>query len=132
MYSVEYKVMFSDTDPGGIMFFANYFKIAHFAYEQFFASFNLKKNYFQNDEFVIPIINSNGDFKAPVKFGDTIICGVFVEKIGTTSFTLNYELLVNDRIAAEVKTTHVFVKKSDFKKAELPEDLKECLKQHSI
>ncbi|MBK7104363.1 MAG: acyl-CoA thioesterase [Ignavibacteriae bacterium] len=132
MFSTEYKIMFSDTDPGGIVFFANFFKIAHFAYEQFFTSFNLKRNYFLDDEFVVPIVNSNADFKSPVKFGDVIICGVYVEKVGTTSFTLKYDMLVNNKIVAEVKTNHVFVKKSNFVKTELPNDLKQILKENVI
>ncbi|MBK8945103.1 MAG: acyl-CoA thioesterase [Ignavibacteriae bacterium] len=132
MFSVEYKVMFSDTDPGGIVFFANYLKIAHFAYEQFFASLNLKRNFFLDDEFVIPIIKTNAEFKSPVKFGDKIICGIYVDEIGITSFTLKYDLIVNDKISAEVKTTHVFVKKSDFKKTDLPNDLRQILKEHLI
>lgn len=132
MFSVEYKIMFSDTDPGGIVFFANYFKVAHFAYEQFFASLNLTHNYFLDEEYVIPIVNSSADFKSPVKFGDEIICGVYVEKVGTTSFTLKYDMIVNNKIAAEVKTNHVFVKKNNFTKTELPNDLKLILKEHLI
>jgi acyl-CoA thioester hydrolase len=124
--------MFSDTDPGGIVFFANFFKIAHFGYEQFFESLNLKKNYFLDEEFVIPIVNSNANFKSPVKFGDTILCGIYVEKVGKSSFTLKYDMLVNDKIAAEVNTSHVFVKKNGFVKTDLPKDLTLVLTEHLI
>ena len=132
MFTTNYKIAFSDTDPGGIVFFANFFKVAHFAYEQFFESLNLRRNYFLDEEYIIPIVNSSADFKFPAKFGDTIVCGVYVEQIGTTSFSLKYDLIVNDRISAEVKTTHVFVKKADFKKTDLPKDLKLLLTEHLI
>ncbi len=132
MFSVEYKVPFADTDPGGIVFFANYFKIAHFTYEQFFENLNLERNYFLDEVFIIPIVNSNANFLSPIKFGDTVICGVYVEKIGITSFTLKYDLLVDNEIVAEVKTSHVLVKRKDFKKSELPKDLKQKLTEHLI
>jgi len=130
VFSTEYKVPFADTDSGGIVFFANFFKIAHITYEQFFESLNLQRNYFLDDEFIIPIVNANADFRDPVKFGDTVICGVYVANVGTTSFSLKYDLLVDNEIVADVKTIHVLVKRKDFTKSELPKELKQKLTEH--
>jgi 1,4-dihydroxy-2-naphthoyl-CoA hydrolase len=132
VFSSKYKVPFADTDAGGIVFFANYFKIAHFTYEKFFENLNFERNYFLDDEYIIPIVNSSADFKSPVKFGETVICRVYVEKVGNTSFTLKYDLLVDNEIVAEVKTSHVLVKKNDFVKAELTGELRIKLTEHLI
>ena len=132
MFTTTYRVAFSDTDPGGIVFFANFFKIAHIAYEQFFENFNLDKNYFLDDEFVIPIVNSNADFHSPVKFGDILTCEVFVESIGNTSFALKYFLKIDDQIKAEVKTKHVIANKNSFTKSAIPNELRAKLTDHLI
>lgn len=130
MFNTRYKVVFADADPGGIVFFANLFKIAHIGYERFIESFKLEKNYFTDDEFAIPIINSCADFISPVKFQDDLNCSITVTKIGKTSFTLNYKLTVDEILKAEIQMTHVFVKKMDLKKTEIPNDLLSKLKSH--
>ncbi len=130
LFKNEYKVTFSDTDPGGIVFFANFFKFAHIAYEQFFESLNLKTNYFFNDEIVIPIVNSSADFYSPVRFGDVLTCKLELSDIGNTSFIIKYKLSVVDKTVAEVITKHVVVSKVDFKKTPIPNELKEKLIKH--
>ena len=130
MFSTKYKVAFSDTDPGGIVFFAELFKIAHIGYERLFESLNLQRNYFMNEDFIVPIVNSSADFFSPVKFGDELDCFVFVEAIGTTSFTLKYKLQVGDQLKTEITTKHVVVKKSDFKKTDIPAELLVKLQEH--
>ena len=130
MFSTKYKVAFSDTDPGGIVFFAELFKIAHIGYERFFESLSLERNYFMNDDFVVPIVNSSADFYSPVKFGEELDCFVNVEAIGTTSFTLKYKLQVGDQLKTEVKTKHVVVNKNNFEKTDIPIELLVKLKEH--
>ena len=120
MFTTKYKIAFCETDPGGILFFAEFFKIAHVAYERFFESLNLEKNYFLDDEYILPIVHSNADYLSPVKFGDELVCEVKVGKIGTTSFELVYLLMNKDKTAAKILTKHVAVKKKGFEKAEIP------------
>ena len=130
MFTTKYKIAFCETDPGGILFFAEFFKIAHVAYERFFESLNLEKNYFLDDEYILPIVHSNADYLSPVKFGDELVCEVKVGKIGTTSFELVYLLMNKDKTAANILTKHVAVKKKGFEKAEIPKDLLGKLKEN--
>ena len=130
MFITKYKIAFCETDPGGILFFAEFFKIAHVAYERFFESLNLEKNYFLDDEYILPIVHSNADYLSPVKFGDELVCEVKVGKIGTTSFELVYLLMNKDKTAAKILTKHVAVKKEGFEKAEIPKNLLGKLKEN--
>jgi YbgC/YbaW family acyl-CoA thioester hydrolase len=130
LFTTKYKIAFCETDPGGILFFAEFFKIAHVAYERFFESLNLEKNYFLDDEYILPIVHSNADYLSPVKFGDELVCEVKVGKIGTTSFELVYLLMNKDKTAAKILTKHVAVKKEGFEKAEIPKNLLGKLKEN--
>jgi len=130
LFETKYKIAFSETDPGGILFFAEFFKIAHITYERFFESLNLKRNYFLDKEFILPIVHANADYISPVKFGDELKCEVLVGKIGETSFELKYNLFNKNQIAAKVITKHVVVKKEVFKKSEIPIDLLIKLKEN--
>ena len=128
MYTTNYRIAFSETDPGGILFFAEFLKIAHVAYERFFSNLELRRNYFLDDIYILPIVHTNADYISPVKFGDELICEVTVGNIGSSSFELNYVLKNENKIAAKVQTKHVVVLKKEFCKTEIPDELFEKLK----
>ncbi len=130
MFTINYKIAFSETDPGGILFFAEFLKIAHITYERFFENLNLKKNYFLDDEFILPIVHTSADYLSPVRFGDELVCEVTVGSIGETSFELKYTLINKDKIASRVITKHVAVKKKEFEKSSIPIDLLTKLKEN--
>lgn len=132
LFNTSYKIAFSETDPGGILFFAEFFKIAHITYERFFDSLDLDRNYFLDEKFILPIVHSSADYISPVKFGDELKCEVIVGEIGNTSFELKYTLLNKGKIAAEILTKHVAVLKAEFKKTTIPNDLLNALRENQF
>lgn len=132
MFSTNYKITFSETDPGGILFFAEFFKIAHITYERFFEQLELDRNYFLDDEFILPIVHSEADYISPVKFGDELICEVLVGDIRETSFELKYTLINKTIVAAKISTKHVVVKKKEFEKSEIPAILLSRLRENQL
>lgn len=124
MFTTTYKIAFCETDPGGIVFFAEFFKIAHIAYERFFDTLDLDRNYFLDDKYILPIVHSSADYVSPVKFTDELICEVKVGNIGTTSFELLYTLKNKNNVSAKILTKHVVVLKKSFEKTTIPESLK--------
>jgi 1,4-dihydroxy-2-naphthoyl-CoA hydrolase len=129
MFKSEVKVYFYDADPAGIIFYASLFKFAHSAYEELMKNFGLEKNYFFDDEIVLPIIHAEADYISPVKVGDKLIVSVDVSQLRESSFELSYKF-TNDggKLKASAKTVHVCVNKEGFKKVSLPEKLHEKLK----
>jgi len=132
LFSTRYKIAFCETDPGGILFFAEFLKIAHITYERFFESLNLKKNYFLDNKYILPIVHTDADYISPVKFGDELLCQVSVGRIGKTSFELNYTLINKKKRAAKITTKHVAVLKKEFKKRPIPKDLLIRLKENQL
>jgi YbgC/YbaW family acyl-CoA thioester hydrolase len=130
LFKINYKINFAETDPGGILFFAEFLKIAHISYERFFENLQLDRNYFLDEEFVLPIVHTEADYLSPVKFGDELICELTVGKIGETSFELNYILKNNGTIAAKISTKHVVVLKKKFQKTQIPSQLRNRLKEN--
>jgi 1,4-dihydroxy-2-naphthoyl-CoA hydrolase len=133
MISVKRRINFYDCDPAGILFYANIFRMCHSAYEKLIATFELKKDYWQNDEFAVPIIKSTADYLKPFKSGDEINIQVTVSELRESSFELKYKCSnqFND-LCAEVKTVHVFVNKKSWAKTNLLPEINEGLKLHQI
>lgn len=124
MFNSFTKVYFYDADPAGIIFYASLFKFAHSAYEDFMRSLNLNRDYFFDDEVVLPIVHAQSDYLKPLKVGDELKIDVWVSKLMKSSFELSYKFHdVDLDIAAMAKTVHVCVAKNDFKKTELPSEL---------
>ena len=130
MFTTTYKIAFCETDPGGIVFFDEFFKIAHIAYERFFESLDLDRNYFLDDKYILPIVHSSADYVSPVKFADELSCEVKVGKIGNTSFELLHTLKNKNNVSAKILTKHVVVLKKSFEKTSIPEILRIRLKEN--
>ncbi len=91
---------------------------------------DLDRNYFLDDEYILPIVHSSVDYVSPVKFGDELSCEVKVGKIGTTSFELLHTLKNKNNISAKILTKHVVLLKKSFEKTPIPEMLKIRLKEN--
>lgn len=131
MISLKKKINFYDCDPAGILFYGNIFHICHSAYEELVSTFKLGTDYWQNDDFVVPIINTSADYIKPFRNGDSVIVKLSVTDVRKSSFELSYECFnQDDTLCAEVKTVHVIIDKKDWKKKELLSEIIEGLKIH--
>jgi 1,4-dihydroxy-2-naphthoyl-CoA hydrolase len=133
MLTIKRRINFFECDPAGILFYGNIFFFCHTVYEELIASFNFETNYWQNEEFVTPIINSNAEYIKPFKYGDSITIELVVSDLRNSSFELSYKCLnQSNELCALVKTVHVFVDKKSWKKAELIPEIKDGLTSHLI
>ncbi|MGE5410330.1 MAG: acyl-CoA thioesterase [Clostridiales bacterium] len=132
MFNTFVDIKFYDADPAGIMFFANAFKLAHSVYEQFVKSSPLSKDFFNNDSFVVPIMHSEADYFKPISPDLTLKASLEVSKLKESSFELTYVFCNNESREEylRVKTVHVFVHKSSWKKMLIPVDFKKYLNDH--
>ena len=133
MFSVKKRINFYDCDPAGIFFFARVYELCHSAYEEMIQSFNLKEEYWTNDNFIVPILKSEASYHKPIKYGEIITVEINVNNLRNFSFELNYEIR-NDKneVCTKVKTVHIFVDKKTWKKTEIVEDVKSGLEIHLI
>jgi acyl-CoA thioester hydrolase len=49
------------------------------------------------------------DYRRPVLFNDALVCELWLEKVGRSSFTVGYRFLVGDTLVAEARSVQVFV-----------------------
>ncbi len=130
MFTYKKKILFADCDPGGIMFFANYFKSMHEAFENFMASENYFDDYFKNKNFAYLLINAEAKYHLPLQAGNEITIELSVTKIRESSFEIFYEFKLNKKLAAKGNTVHVCIDVKNLKKTKLPESLREILTKH--
>ena len=129
MYLHKLTAQVHDTDAAGVIYFANFYRMAHSAYEEFMESIGFSIRYFLDEAEVVQlIVHYEADYKISVRTGDKLRVELKIEKVGSSSYVLSYNIF-NDKneIAAALKTVHVSVDKEKRTKVPLPEKFKETL-----
>ena len=128
MFVLKTKINFYDCDPAGILFYGRVFQLCHQAYEAMIEEFKLNEDYWNNDEYVVPILNAESHYHKTVKYGDTITIKIKVTNLKSSSFELSYNLInENNDECCVVRTVHVFVDKKTWKKTQMRKELSEGL-----
>ena len=131
MFTSKKRINFYDCDPAGILFYAKLFEISHSVYEEMINSFNLKNNYWNNEEFVAPIIKTDGAYFKPLRAGETVTINLTVTNRKEYSFELTYEWIdKSGELVAKARTVHVFVDKKKWVKIPIFEDIVKGLESH--
>lgn len=126
------QVRMHDTDMAGRLYFPRQFRFVHDALEDFLEREGLSfHQVFHHSDFVIVIVHAEADYHTLLKVGDRLETHVSVERIGNTSFTMNYQIFKQDKsLAGTAKTVHVALDVKTQKKVSLPHKLHSILKQH--
>jgi len=133
MHKLKKRINFYDCDPAGILFYGRIFELCHSAYEDLIRSFNLKSDYWNNDEYAVPIIHTEGDYILPLKPGDEVTVEVRVSRLKESSFELSYDCKNSiGEITNQVKTVHIFVDKKKWKKTPIIDEVRSGLQHHSV
>lgn len=133
MFTFKSRVNFFNCDPAGIMFFAEAFKFAHEAYENFLSNIYPEIDFFNHPDIILPIIKANAEYLNPLKQGDEITIAVSVTRLLEKSFELTYNIYNKENnLCVIVETVHVCVSKQTFKKIHLDENLKQKLTEITL
>lgn len=129
---LKFTVPFDEADGEGIVFFGNYFRLAHRALEQFLPLAGIPWNeWFKSPDFGVPLRHVEADYLKPLRPGETFAVKVFVLEMGDSSVRFGYEFLdASGGVTARLKTSHVFVSRPDMKKLSLPQSLRDRLRVH--
>lgn len=129
------KVRMHDTDMAGRLYFARQFRFVHDALEDFVESEGIYFDHmFSQNKYTLAIVHAEADYLTLLRVGDKLEIHVSCEKIGTTSFTLLYEIYKEDKTLAGIsRTIHVSLHGDDkFQKIPIPPDVLTMLKKHLI
>jgi 1,4-dihydroxy-2-naphthoyl-CoA hydrolase len=119
-------VKLHDTDAAGVLFFGNYFRLIHEAYEHYMASIGFDFYHIIHEaDFLLLIVHAEADFKQALHVGDKVRIILRTDRIGRTSFTLGYEVRSEKGdLVATAETAHANILKETNRPTGLPSGLK--------
>lgn len=134
MYITKNKVRLNDTDAAGILYFANQFRFAHDALDDFFESegYSFHKMLYE-ESFVFVIVHAEADYLAPLAVSDQLEIHLSVESIGTSSFSIIYKIYKSNQIlAGTAKTVHVYLDRATRTKRPIPQHFIKLLNKYLL
>ena len=131
MFTHKTKINFYDCDPAGILFYGRVFELCHQAYEAMIDGFDLEEDYWNNPEYIVPVLNAESHYRKPMKYGEIISIELKVSTLKSSSFELTYAF-VNEasEICCEAKTVHVFADKNNWKKTAMNKKISDGLSRY--
>lgn len=120
MYTIQIPVRYQETDMMGIVYHANYLVYLEIARTELLRHLGVEYKDMEEAGFVSPVTNVSMDYKRSVTFGDVVHVRVWVEQYSRIRTIYGYELTdQNGHLVGTATTTHVVVKRGDFKPVRL-------------
>lgn len=112
----EIQLSYADTDMMGVIYHANYLKWFELGRTQLIEDIGYNYLDMEKEGFYAPVYNVNITYKKAVRYGDRASVKTWVEENQGLRTTYGYEILNGKgEICAEGTTTHIIVRKDDFR-----------------
>ena len=127
--STKLFIHFDDGDPGGIMFFPNYFRLSERAFELALVEDGVDwREWFDHPQWAVPLRHVEAEYRRPLTPGQFCRVDQCVARLGQTSVTLNSDFFDQaGNPCATVTTTHVFIDRKTMKSRPIPDALRRLL-----
>lgn len=134
LFKTQNKVRVHDTDMAGILYFPRLYRFVNDGLEDLMESegYGFFK-VFNDRNFLCVTVHCEADYYTPLKTGDDIVVHIGVERIGSSSFILIYEIYKSDRThAGTAKTIFAMLDRRSKHKIDIPDLFKKMLEKYLI
>jgi len=128
VHQMTCRVLYGDTDAGGVVYYANYLRYFEAGRSEFMREFCCSYRALEERGLVLPVIESFVRYKAPAVYDDRLLVETSLVTLKNVSCRFNYRLLRNNDddaapvLLAKGYTAHASVNRQG-KLAKLPEDV---------
>ncbi|MBI1935210.1 acyl-CoA thioesterase [Candidatus Woesearchaeota archaeon] len=130
MHKIEHRVIYGDTDAGGVVYYANYFRWFESGRRELFRNLGIDYKLLHEKEIVSPVVESHCNYFHPAKYDDIVIIETKIADIKEKS--VKFENMVfrkkGKKLLASGYTINVFVDAKKMKSIKIPEDVRKRLK----
>ncbi len=84
---MEVKIYYEDTDCGGVVYYANYLKYFERARTHYLEARGLSVSGLMNQGTVFVVVRAELDYRAPARYGDTLLIDTVVSDLSAASMT---------------------------------------------
>lgn len=130
MHQTEHRVIYADTDAGGVVYYANYFRWFEAGRREILRSLGIDYNALHMKGILVPVVEAHCSYYKPARYDDVVIVETRIIEIKDK--TIKFENKVfrkeNKELLAAGYTINVFIDSKKMKSIEIPKDVRAKLK----
>lgn len=124
-YSFPVRVYYENTDAGGVVYHAEYFKFLERARTEWLRHLGFDHQALAREHRVSLVVTAiNADFVKPARLDDNLAVSVHLESLGKVRCVFAQEVRREDEVLVRAKVTVACVAGENMKPAEIPEALR--------
>ncbi len=129
LFSMRYRVWWSETDAALMMHFSNFFRVCERAEEEFLASLGVVQVGQPGSRLLMPRVRAECDYESPLRPGDTYRVDLVDLVLGRSSLQYSYEIFneTSRRLSARCRIVAALYDELTGRAREIPRELRERL-----
>ena len=130
MNTVEHRVLYSDTDSGQVVYYANYLKWFESGRRELIRKLGIDLAKLEGEGIIVPVIEVKCNYLSPARYDDIIEVETRISEVNDKTIKFEYEIYNKQgrKLLAAGYTVNVFVDKKKMKSVPIPNDIRKKLK----
>nr|WDA99962.1 hypothetical protein CspTHAL103_038 [Cyanidium sp. THAL103] len=121
LYKDTTTIYLEDTDLSGTIYFSKIFQLAHKIFEKFLFIKNISiEKIIHEFNVLMPVVHAEADYIHRISLKDEITITVYLNKLGKSSFALQYKFENKENILATAIITHATISKESGNSVNIP------------
>ncbi len=109
---VTYRVIYGDTDTGGVMYYGNYLRLFEIGRTELLRAHGLTYREIEESEgLILPVVEAHVRYKAPAHYDDLLTVETRLAEVKPHRVRFDYEIKREGRLLAQGYTVHAPVTK---------------------
>lgn len=111
VHQCEQRVIYGDTDAGGVVYNANYLRFFEKGRSGFMRQYVISYRELEEMGFILPVVESYVRYKAPARYDDLLIINTSMQPISGISWRFNHHIRMasDDKLLVKGFTIHASV-----------------------
>ncbi len=104
---VKYRVIYGDTDCGGVMYYGNYLRLFEIGRTELLRSVGVSYREIEEKEgLILPVVEVHVRYKAPARYDDLLTIETRLTELKPHRVRFDYEVRREERLLAQGYTVH--------------------------
>ena len=127
---IEHRVIYGDTDAGGVVYYANYLRWFESGRREIFREFGIDYKKLIKDGFLTPVVEAHCNYYAPAVYDDIVVIETRITKIKEKSVRFEFKVFMKEdmKLLAEGYTVNVFIDSKKMKSVGIPDEIRKKIK----
>ena len=130
MHKTEHRVIYADTDAGGVVYYANYLRWFEAGRRELLRSLDINYNALHKKGILIPVVEAHCSYHKPARYDDVVVVETGLKEIKNKSVKFENKVVrkKDGKVLASGYTVNVFIDAKKMKSVEIPKGIRMKLK----